>query len=99
MEQILLRVGALGDSGGLGPLREATATKPPTGRKAREPTTMKINWKAIVPLLIGAAILVIPVPADLDPSAWQYFALFVTVIAALILEPIPTAAVGLIGVT
>jgi L-tartrate/succinate antiporter len=60
---------------------------------------MKINWKAIVPLLIGAAILVMPVPAGLDPTAWQYFALFVTVIAALILEPIPTAAVGLIGVT
>jgi L-tartrate/succinate antiporter len=39
------------------------------------------------------------VPAGLDAQGWQFFALFVTVIAALILEPIPTAAIGLIGVT
>ena len=32
-------------------------------------------------------------------QAWRFFALFVTVITALILEPIPTAAIGLIGVT
>ncbi len=60
---------------------------------------MKINWKAVVPLLIGGAILLAPVPGGLDPIAWQYFALFVTVIVALILEPIPTAAIGLMGVT
>lgn len=60
---------------------------------------MKFDWKAIVPLALGGAILLAPAPAGLDAAAWQFFALFVTVIAALILEPIPTAAIGLIGVT
>ena len=32
-------------------------------------------------------------------NAWYYFALFAAVIVGLILEPIPAAAVGLIGVT
>ena len=60
---------------------------------------MKINWKAVVPLALGAVILASPVPAGLSVQAWQFFALFVTVIAGLILEPIPTAAIGLMGVT
>lgn len=59
----------------------------------------KPYWKYIVPLLIGAGICFIPVPAGLQPKAWYYFALFTTAILALILEPIPPAAVGLIGVT
>ena len=56
-------------------------------------------WKFIVPLLIGMGICLIPVPQGLQPNAWYYFAVFSTAIAALILEPIPAAAVGLIGVT
>jgi L-tartrate/succinate antiporter len=60
---------------------------------------MKIDWKAVAPLALGGAILLSPVPAGLSAQAWQFFALFVTVIAALILEPIPAAAIGLMGVT
>ena len=60
---------------------------------------MKIDWKAVAPLALGAVILASPVPAGLSSQAWQFFALFVTVISALILEPIPTAAIGLMGVT
>jgi L-tartrate/succinate antiporter len=45
------------------------------------------------------ALLLVPVPEGLKPNAWYYFALFVAVVIALILEPIPAAAVGLIGVT
>ncbi|MGO9380456.1 MAG: DASS family sodium-coupled anion symporter [Dissulfurispiraceae bacterium] len=56
-------------------------------------------WKSIIPLIIGAGICLIPVPHGLQPNAWYYFALFSAVIAALILEPIPAAAVGLVGVT
>jgi citrate:succinate antiporter/L-tartrate/succinate antiporter len=40
-----------------------------------------------------------PRPGGLGPSAWSYFALFAAVIVGLILEPIPAAAIGLIGVT
>jgi L-tartrate/succinate antiporter len=56
-------------------------------------------WKALAPVLAGFALLLVPVPEGLTPNAWYYFALFVAVIIALILEPIPAAAVGLIGVT
>src|SRR6476659_6088442 len=56
-------------------------------------------WKALVPIVVGATLLFLPIPEGLKPNAWYYFALFVAVISALILEPIPAAAVGLIGVT
>ncbi len=58
-----------------------------------------IPWKAVVPLLMAMVIAILPVPRDLTPNAWYYFAIFAGVIVALILEPIPAAAIGLIGVT
>ena len=54
--------------------------------------------KAIVPLALGAVIALIPAPQGLDHGAWYFFAVFVSVIAGLILEPIPAAAVGFVGV-
>src|SRR5215468_1044199 len=60
---------------------------------------MKNYWKALLPILAGLALLFVPIPEGLKPNAWYYFALFVAVIIALILEPIPAAAVGMIGVT
>jgi L-tartrate/succinate antiporter len=55
--------------------------------------------RAVLPLVVGAAIALLPTPSGLAPHAWLYFAVFVTVILALITEPIPAAGVGLIGVT
>jgi len=54
--------------------------------------------KVLLPLALGAAIALIPVPEGLSPRAWYYFALFVTVIAGIITEPIPPAVIGLAGV-
>ena len=54
--------------------------------------------KVLLPLALGAAISLIPVPEGLSPRAWYYFALFVTVIAGIITEPIPPAVIGLAGV-
>ncbi len=56
-------------------------------------------WRAAVPAAVWLAILVAPVPAGLERSAWSYFALFAAVVVGLVLEPIPAAAVGLVGVT
>ncbi|HEX9142885.1 MAG TPA: anion permease [Candidatus Binatia bacterium] len=67
------------------------------GEKEVRPWTK--YWKALVPIIAGLALLLVPVPEGLKPNAWYYFALFVAVVIALILEPIPAAAVGLIGVT
>lgn len=55
--------------------------------------------KAIIPVLIGLIIVLIPVPAGLSQKAWYFFALFAAVIAGVILEPLPAAAIGLLGVS
>jgi L-tartrate/succinate antiporter len=68
-------------------------------RPVKEVRPMGNYWKALVPIIAGVALLLLPIPEGLKPNAWYYFALFVAVIIALILEPIPAAAVGLIGVT
>jgi L-tartrate/succinate antiporter len=56
-------------------------------------------WKALLPPLAGCAIALIPAPAGLAPHAWHYFALFAAVIVALVLEPLPGGAIGLLGLT
>jgi L-tartrate/succinate antiporter len=68
-------------------------------RPEKKTTWINNYWKVLMPIAVGAAILLLPIPEGLKPEAWYYFALFVAVIIALILEPIPAAAVGLIGVT
>src|SRR4051794_23474282 len=55
-------------------------------------------WKSTIPLLIGLALGMTPHPAGLSADAWRYQGLFVAVIVALVLEPIPASAVGLVGV-
>jgi L-tartrate/succinate antiporter len=66
----------------------------PAGRHARNGLV-----RAALPLALGAAIALSPSPNGLSPSAWLYFALFVTVIAGVITEPLAPAALGLAGVT
>jgi L-tartrate/succinate antiporter len=60
---------------------------------------MRIWTRVAIPLGTGVVLALIPAPGTLAPQAWLYFAVFVTVILALITEPLPSAAVGLIGVT
>lgn len=59
-------------------------------------------WKIAIPLILWAVLVIYPlifgVPEGLKIHAWWYFAAFVAVIVGLILEPIPAAAIGLIGV-
>lgn len=57
-----------------------------------------LAWKAALPLLLGIIIALLPAPQGLNQTAWYYFAIFVAVIFGLILEPIPAAAIGFIGV-
>jgi L-tartrate/succinate antiporter len=54
-------------------------------------------WRWIIPLTVVASASLLPVPAGLTPHAMRYFALFAGVIAALIVEPLPAAAVGFVG--
>lgn len=57
-----------------------------------------IPWKAVIPILVAVVIALLPAPAGLAPYAWYYFAIFAGVVVGLILEPMPAAAIGLIGV-
>ena len=55
--------------------------------------------RALLPLVVGGVIAIVPAPEGLAPNAWFYFALFVTVILGILTEPIPAAALGLLGVS
>lgn len=56
-------------------------------------------WRAGLPLAAGLLIALCPAPHGLPPQAWNYCAIFVAVILALVTEPLPSAAVGFVGVT
>ena len=60
---------------------------------------MRTFWRSAAPIVAWPAIALIPHSAALTTNAWNYLALFIAVIIALILEPIPPAAVGLAGMT
>ncbi len=52
-----------------------------------------------LPLAAGLLLVALPAPAGLTVEAWRFFALFVAVVLAMITEPLPAGAVGLLGVT
>ena len=56
-------------------------------------------WKALAPVAIAVVLALLPVPSGLAPHAWYFFSIFVGVIVGLILEPLPGAAIALIGMT
>jgi L-tartrate/succinate antiporter len=56
-------------------------------------------WKAAVPIAVAILVAIVPPPPGLEHRAFHYFGIFVAVILGLIFEPIPAAAVGLVGVT
>ena len=55
--------------------------------------------RALSPLATAALLAVIPTPSGLEQHAWYFAAIFGGVVVGLILEPLPPAAVGLIGIT
>jgi L-tartrate/succinate antiporter len=56
------------------------------------------RWKAVLPIAVAVVLAVIPPPEGLAQHAWYFFAIFAGVIVGLMLEPLPGAAIGLIGV-
>lgn len=64
---------------------------------AKEPRSRR--WAAIAPVAVTLILAVMPPPSGLAHFAWLYFSIFAGVIVALILEPLPGAAVAIIGMT
>lgn len=60
---------------------------------------MNNKMKAILPIAVTVIIWLLPVPDGLTANAMRYLGIFLGVILALILEPLPNSAVGLIGCT
>lgn len=56
-------------------------------------------FKVALPLAVGVLIALAPVPSGLSPKAWYFFSLFAAVVVGLVLEPIPAAAVGFLGIS
>ena len=58
---------------------------------------MNKKIRAAIPLLTLAIIWLLPTPDGLTVPAMRFLGIFVAVVLALILEPLPNSAVGLIG--
>jgi len=48
---------------------------------------------------VGMIIWLLPKPSELEPRAWNLFALFVATIVAVILKPLPMSVIGLLALT
>ena len=56
-------------------------------------------WRSLAPIAMTAVLALCPAPEGLPQHAWYFFAIFAGVIVALMLEPLPGGAIGIIGVT
>ncbi len=54
-------------------------------------------WKAGIPVLVAVVVYFLPVPEGVEPTGMRMLAIFLGTILALILQPLPTGAVALIG--
>lgn len=59
----------------------------------------KFYIKVLIPFIVGFIIFLCPVPNGLSLNAWIFVSIFLALIIGLILEPIPPALIGFIGVT
>ena len=75
------------------------AVPTPTVAAAKAGKPLHISWKALAPIAVTLVLALLPPPAGLALHAWYFFAIFAGVIVALMLEPLPGGAIGLIGVT
>jgi L-tartrate/succinate antiporter len=70
------------------------ATSKPAASKGGHP----FPWKALAPVAVAVVLAILPPPEGLAQHAWYFFAIFAGVIVGLMLEPLPGAAIGLIGI-
>src|ERR1700741_4781279 len=85
----------LGSANQAPPSKDTVVT--PSGRPEAKAATPL--WKALAPVAIVVILALLPVPSGLAPHAWYFFSVFVGVIVGLILEPLPGAAIAVIGIT
>ena len=72
--------------------REAEAAPDQIGWKNR-----LVRWGVV--LLVAGGIMLIPVPEGVTPASWRLLAIFAATITGSIVQPIPGAAIVLLGIT
>ncbi len=87
---MLTKLPTLGDAPGTAPSAEHAA--PPYS------WSRVVSRFAILFLVYAVVVYLIPRPAEVKPEGWRLAGLFLATIAGLLLEPIPGAAVVLLGV-
>ena len=70
---------------------------PTTDSTSMSHETKSMLWKFGLMLLVGAVIYFIPAPEGVDPRGMHMLGIFVATILGLILQPLPTPSVALIG--
>ena len=81
-------------------LPRGSSSQPETAPPAAPPKKAGVPlWKFLAPVAVAGLLALIAPPAGLAPHAWYFFAIFTGVIVGLMLEPLPGAAIGLIGVS
>lgn len=53
----------------------------------------------LIPVLVMLVVWFIPAPEGLSANAWHFMAIFLGVVVGLVIEPVPAALVGLVGVS
>ena len=59
---------------------------------------MKNLAKLAVIIAIGLIISFLPVPDGLSRDSWRFFSIFLSVVLGLIIEPFPSAFIGVLGI-
>jgi anion transporter len=72
-------------------------TQPPAAAAA--PRQVRFNWRAIAPIAVWLAVMVLPAPRGLNATQWHYFAIFLGAITGIVFESLSPGAVGIIAVT
>ncbi len=52
-----------------------------------------------LPLVVLAILLFSPVPQGLTPQAWKMFSIFASIICGILLQPLPSGAIMLLGIS
>src|SRR5580704_2896201 len=62
------------------------------------PSSRTRIWESIAPVAVTVILSLLPTPPGLPHFAWLYFSIFAGVIVGLVLEPLPGAAIAIIGI-
>jgi divalent anion:Na+ symporter, DASS family len=55
-------------------------------------------YSGLIPVIVMAAVWFSPVPSGLSPAAWKMFAIFFATILGILLQPLPSGAIMILGV-